>query len=66
MSAVKEFVTFGGVLEKAQKKIKEADTEIEKMVTTRTKMMLSKLKKVEKIEPDSIPNPQPPQIDLDL
>ena len=67
LSAVKkEFVTFGGVLEKAQKKIKEADTEIEKMVTTRTKMMLSKLKKVEKIEPESIPNPQPPQIDLDL
>lgn len=66
LSAVKkEFVTFGGVLEKAQKKIKEADTEIEKMVTTRTKMMLSKLKKVEKIEPESIPNPQPPQIDLD-
>ncbi|MGC6479951.1 MAG: DNA recombination protein RmuC [Flavobacteriaceae bacterium] len=62
----KEFVTFGGVLEKAQKKIKEADTEIEKMVTTRTKMMLSKLKKVEKIEPENIDTPQPPQIDLEL
>ena len=46
----KEFSTFGNVLEKAQKKIKEADNEIEKMVTTRTRMMLSKLKKVEQID----------------
>jgi DNA recombination protein RmuC len=38
-------------LEKAQRKIKEADNEIEKMVTTRTRMMLSKLRKVEQIEP---------------
>ena len=46
----KEFSAFGSVLEKAQKKIKEADNEIEKMVTTRTRMMLSKLKKVEQID----------------
>ena len=46
----KEFSAFGNVLEKAQKKIKEADNEIEKMVTTRTRMMLSKLKKVEQID----------------
>jgi DNA recombination protein RmuC len=38
-------------LEKAQRKIKEVDNEIEKMVTTRTRMMLSKLRKVEQIEP---------------
>jgi DNA recombination protein RmuC len=50
-SVKKEFSAFGTVLEKAQKKIKEADNEIEKMVTTRTRMMLSKLKKVEQIEP---------------
>ena len=49
-SVKKEFSAFGTVLEKAQKKIKEADNEIEKMVTTRTRMMLSKLKKVEQIE----------------
>ena len=67
LSAVKkEFITFGGVLEKAQKKIKEADSEIEKMVTTRTKMMMAKLKKVEKIEPESLPGNQPPQIDLEI
>jgi DNA recombination protein RmuC len=50
-SVKKEFSTFGTVLEKAQRKIKEADNEIEKMVTTRTRMMLSKLRKVEQIEP---------------
>ena len=49
-SVKKEFSAFGIVLEKAQKKIKEADNEIEKMVTTRTRMMLSKLKKVEQID----------------
>lgn len=62
----KEFVTFGGVLEKAQKKIKEADNEIEKMVTTRTRMMLSKLKKVEQIEPEELPEKTSPSIDLEL
>ncbi|MEC8636851.1 MAG: DNA recombination protein RmuC [Bacteroidota bacterium] len=49
-SVKKEFSSFGKVLEKAQNKIKEADKEIEKMVTTRTRMMLSKLSKVEQIE----------------
>lgn len=49
-SVKKEFSAFGIVLEKAQRKIKEADNEIEKMVTTRTRMMLSKLSKVEQIE----------------
>ena len=46
----KEFQMFGGVLEKAQKKISEADQEINKLVTTRTKMMLSKLRKVETLD----------------
>ena len=50
-SVKKEFSSFGTVLEKAQRKIKEADKEIEKMVTTRTRIMLSKLRKVEQIEP---------------
>jgi DNA recombination protein RmuC len=38
-------------LEKAQKKINEADQEINKLVTTRTRMLMSKLRKVEQIEP---------------
>lgn len=62
----KEFQMFGGVLEKAQKKISEADQEINKLVTTRTKMMLSKLRKVETLDQSqeennphlSLPKPQ--------
>lgn len=50
LGAVKtEFGKFGGVLEKAQKKINEANVELENLVGTRTKMMLSKLKKVEEL-----------------
>ncbi|MGA0431665.1 MAG: DNA recombination protein RmuC [Flavobacteriaceae bacterium] len=51
----KEFSAFGTVLEKAQKKINEADQEINKLVTTRTRMMLAKLRKVEQID---APKPQ--------
>ena len=46
----KEFQMFGGVLEKAQRRFSEADNEINKLVTTRTKMMLSKLRKVETLD----------------
>ena len=46
----KEFNSFGGVLEKAQKKINEANKEIETLVGTRTRMMQSKLKNVEQLE----------------
>ena len=50
LGAVKtEFGKFGGVLEKAQKKINEANKELDTLVGTRTKMMLSKLKKVEEL-----------------
>ncbi len=50
LGAVKtEFGKFGGVLEKAQKKINEANTELETLVGTRTKIMLSKLKSVEEL-----------------
>ncbi len=50
LGAVKtEFSKFGGVLEKAQKKINEANKDLEILVGTRTKMMLSKLKKVEEL-----------------
>ncbi|MEK9787606.1 MAG: DNA recombination protein RmuC [Flavobacteriaceae bacterium] len=49
-SVKKEFSTFGGVLEKAQKKINEANNEIENLVGTRTRMMQSKLRNVEQFE----------------
>ncbi|MFM6946197.1 MAG: DNA recombination protein RmuC [Flavobacteriales bacterium] len=50
LGAVKtEFTKFGGVLEKARKKISEADNELEKLVTTRTNQLMSKLRKVEEL-----------------
>jgi len=50
LGAVKtEFTKFGGVLEKARKKISEADDELEKLVTTRTNVLLTKLRKVEEL-----------------
>ena len=49
-SVKKEFSTFGGVLEKAQTKINEANNEIENLVGTRTRMMQSKLRNVEQLE----------------
>ncbi len=50
LGAVKtEFGKFSGVLEKAQKKISEANKELDNLVGTRSKMMLSKLKKVEEL-----------------
>jgi len=50
LGAVKtEFGKFGGVLEKAQKKISEANKEIDNLVGTRSRIMMSKLKKVEKL-----------------
>tara|TARA_R110002049_G_scaffold2511_3_gene18387 strand:- start:859 stop:2208 length:1350 start_codon:yes stop_codon:yes gene_type:complete len=42
----KQFGEFGRVLKKAQERIRQADGEIEKLVTTRTNVMLSKLKDV--------------------
>lgn len=45
----KQFGEFGTVLKKAQEKIRQADGEIEKLVTTRTNIMLSKLKTVEEL-----------------
>ncbi len=52
----KEFNTFGGVLEKAQRKINEANNEIETLVGTRTRMMQSKLKNVEQLETPKEPS----------
>ena len=49
-SSKKRVNSFGGVLEKAQKKINEANKEIETLVGTRTRMMQSKLKNVEQLE----------------
>ena len=48
LGAVKnEFGKFGDVLEKAQKKINEANKELDNLVGTSTRLMLSKLRKVE-------------------
>lgn len=48
LGAVKnEFGKFGVVLQKAQKKIDEANKELDLLVHTRTRLMLSKLKNVE-------------------
>ena len=50
LGAVKtEFVKFGDVLDKAQKKINEANKELDNLVGTRTSLMLSKLKKIEEL-----------------
>lgn len=50
LGAVKsEFGKFGGVLAKAQKKLHEANRELDDLVGTRTKIMLSKLRNVETI-----------------
>ena len=61
-SVKKEFNTFGGVLEKAQRKINEANNEIETLVGTRTRMMQSKLKNVEQLE---VPEETSKLIDLE-
>jgi DNA recombination protein RmuC len=50
LGAVKtEFGKFGEVLEKAQKKINEANKELDNLVGTRTRLLMSKLKKVEEL-----------------
>lgn len=43
----KEFEKFGATLEKAQKKINEANKELDTLVTTRTNVMMRKLRDVE-------------------
>lgn len=58
LGAVKsEFSKFGGVLEKARKKIGEADKELDSLVGTRTRMIMSKLKKIE-----TLPSSEEPQL----
>ena len=55
LGAVKtEFSKFGGVLEKAQKKITEANKELDALVGTRTRVMMSKLRKVEELPSASL------------
>ena len=56
LGAVKtEFKKFGGVLQKAQKKITEANSELDSLVGTRTRMIESKLRTVQALtETDSI------------
>jgi DNA recombination protein RmuC len=50
LGAVKtEFGKFGSVLERAQKKINDANKDLDNLVGTRTRLLLSKLKKVEEM-----------------
>jgi len=57
LGAVKsEFGKFGGVLAKAQKKLHEANRELDDLVGTRTKIMMSKLKNIETLESQSESN----------
>ena len=50
LGAVKtEFKRFGDVLGKTQKKLSDAHNELEKLIGTRTRMMLSKLRSVEEL-----------------
>lgn len=57
LGAVKtQFGEFGKVLKKAQDKIRQADTEIETLVTTRTNVMLRKLKKVQELPAEKSDN----------
>ena len=65
-SVKKEFSTFGGVLEKAQKKINEANNEIENLVGTRTRMMQSKLRNVEQLELNADSEDTPPLLDYKI
>jgi DNA recombination protein RmuC len=66
LGAVKtEFGKFGGVLEKAQRKINEANRELDSLVGTRTKMMLSKLKKVETLPAADIEKLLPSDTDVE-
>ena len=51
LGAVKtEFAKFADVLSKAQKKVNEASKELDTLVGTRTRMIESKLKGIEKID----------------
>ncbi len=67
LGAVKtEFVKFGDVLDKAQKKINEANKELDNLVGTRTRLMLSKLKKVEELPISDTENLLEDNLDSDL
>jgi len=66
LGAVKtEFVKFGDVLQKAQKKINDANQDLDKLVGTRTRMMMSKLKKVESLPTNSSESLLGEAMDLD-
>ncbi len=67
LGAVKtEFVKFGDVLDKAQKKINEANKELDNLVGTRTRLMLSKLKKVEELPISDTDNLLEDTLDSDI
>ena len=45
-----EFNNFGGVLDAARKRIKQADDELEKLIGTRTNAIMRKLRSVEALD----------------
>jgi len=56
LGAVKtEFETFATALDKAQKKIRDADQELDKLVGTRTNVMARKLREVERLPEAEVP-----------
>ena len=51
LGAVKtEFGKFAGALEKTQKKVSEVSNELDNLIGTRTRMIQSKLKSIEKVD----------------
>ena len=53
LGAIKtEFAKFADVLEKAKKKVSEAEKELETLSTTRTRMIQSKLRTIEELPED--------------
>jgi len=50
-----EFGKFGEVLASAQKKIKTADEELDKLIGTRTKVLERKLREVQVLPSDEVP-----------
>lgn len=50
----KEFETFGNVLEKTQKRINQANEELDKLVSVRTRQIQSKLSNLSKVEPKQL------------
>ena len=60
----KEFEAFGGILEKTQKKLREADENLDKLVGVRTRVINSKLKNISALDEDSTAKILPNSLDI--